>query len=453
MESAGTRLAVPAMNPIRISHCGEGSLFANSREILKWEGERKALRRKKFDWWLAGICVSRICNGFVFMTYAAALPVLLKEWGMSAFQAGAISGGFQLGYAVSLVAFSSAADWIGPRIVYLTSLFTGGLCALCFAFLARGFLSGLILHTLLGLALGGTYTTGIMIIADQYVPTRRGMAVGFFIASTSLGYALSLAISGVALPAGGYRLSFLLTSLGPMLAWFTAWITLRRTVVPTPKRRAEQRFTREVLGNKRVVLLVLGYTFHNWELQGMWSWTPAFMAACVGAAGAVTASAASLGANITALFHVMGLAASISMGILSDRFGRPRVMLALAAVSMLCSFTFGWSFGWPLLLVIGLGALYAFSSLGDSPVLSAALTEETEPAYLGSAFGLRSLLGFGGAAIAPLAFGVILDLSNPFSGAQRHYESWGLAFSVLGLGGLGAVWAIYRYGKTLSQRD
>lgn len=386
------------------------------------------------------------------MTYAVALPVLQKEWAMSATRAGSIAGGFQLGYAVSLVVFSSLADRISARTVYLSSLFASGVCSMVFAFLARDFLSGLILYTVLGLALGGTYTTGVMIIADHYAPARRGMAVGFFIASTSGGYALSLIISGIALPLGGYPLSFFLTCLGPVLAWFLGTITLRHTVISVPERRKGQRFTREVLGNRKAMLLIWGYIFHNWELQGMWSWAPAFMAACLGAAGAAGVKAAGAGANIVALFHIMGFIASLSMGILSDRFGRARVMLVLATVSMICSFTFGWTIGLPLSAIIGIGVIYAFSSLGDSPILSAALTEVMEPAYLGSALGLRSFLGFGGAAIAPLAFGAVLDWSNPFINGQRPYETWGWAFSLLGVGGLGAVWTIYRYGDIWSDR-
>ena len=123
--------------------------------------------------------------------------------------------------------------------VHLRSLLAAGICSIAFALFARDFLSGLILHAIVGVSLGGTYTTGVMIIADQYVPTSRGMAVGFFIASTSCGYALSLAISGVALPLGGYRLSFFVTCLGPILAWVLAWITLRHTVMPVSERREE----------------------------------------------------------------------------------------------------------------------------------------------------------------------------------------------------------------------
>ena len=410
------------------------------------------MKRTRFDGWLAGICASRVFNGLVFMSYAAALSVLQREWGMSAAQAGLIASGFQIGYAVSLVVCSSVADRISPKRLYLWSLFAAGVFSLIFAVFARGFTSALILHTIVGISLGGTYTTGVMIIADQYVARHRGMAVGFFIASTSCGYAFSLAISGVAIPVGGYKLSFLLTCFGPMLGWLLAWVTLRRTAVPAPGRRKGQRFTREVLGNRPAMLLIWGYTCHNWELLGMWSWTPAFLAACLALTGSTEVSAAGYGAYITASFHFVGLLASFSMGTLSDRMDRARILLALAAASMACSFLFGWSAGWPLVLVVGIGLVYAFTALGDSPILSAALTEEVDAAYLGAALGFRSLVGFGAGAVAPVAFGAVLDWTNPMTHGQRVYADWGWAFSVLGLGGAGAVWAALRFDRSRRQK-
>jgi len=48
-----------------------------------------------------------------------------------------------------------------------------------------------------------------------------------------------------------------------------------------------------------------------------------FYAACLSAAGAAGLKAVGSGANIVALFHLMGLAASLSMGIMSDQFDAP----------------------------------------------------------------------------------------------------------------------------------
>jgi MFS family permease len=239
---------------------------------------------------------------------------------------------------------------------------------------------------------------------------------------------------------GGYKLSFLLTCSGPLVAWMLACITLRRTRVPAAGRKEGTRFVREVVGNRQAMLLIWGYTFHNWELQGMWSWTPAFLAACLAAGGAGEMMAAGSGAKMTAFFHLVGILASFSMGALSDRLGRKTVMLAMAGTSAVCSFLFGWTIGLPLVVVLTLGSLYAFSCLGDSPVLSAALTESIKPAYLGAALGIRSLLGFGAGALAPLIFGVILDWTN--TPAQAAHGTWGWSFVALGIGGLAAAWII-----------
>ena len=179
----------------------------------------------EFDWRLTGICFSRTFMTLVFLTYAAALPVLQNEWGMSATEAGSISSGFRFGYALSLLICSILADRVGAKPLYLGSMSAGAIFSLTFAFFARDYLTALFLYTLVAFALGGTYTTGIMILADQY-PVQRGMAIGVFIASSSLGYALSLFLSGLALPIGGYKLSFLLTCSGPLVCAILSWIVL-----------------------------------------------------------------------------------------------------------------------------------------------------------------------------------------------------------------------------------
>ena len=121
---------------------------------------------------------------------------------MSAFQAGAISSGFQIGYGISLLFVSTFADRFGAKRLYLWSLFTGALFAVGFALYARSYLSALVLYPLVALFIGGSYTTGLMILADRYPVHRRGMATGFYIASSSVGYILSLVLSGISLPIG-----------------------------------------------------------------------------------------------------------------------------------------------------------------------------------------------------------------------------------------------------------
>jgi len=314
----------------------------------------------EFDWRLIGICFSRTFMTLVFLTYAAALPVIQREWGMSGTEAGAISSSFRIGYAVSLFIFSILADKIGAKPLYLGSMSTGAIFSLTFAFFARDYLTALLLYTLVAVALGGTYTTGIIILADQYPIQKRGMAIGFFIASSSFGYALSLLLSGIAIPIGGYKLSFLLTCFGPTIGAILSWAVLLKIKVSVEKRQKEQRFAREVLKNQAAIFLIFSYSLHNWELLGMWSWTPAFLSACLIMSGSEGLKAAGISSYISASFHLLGLLASFSMGMMSDRFNRAHVIFALSVLSATCSFIFGWSIGLPMVIIVCIGLIYAF---------------------------------------------------------------------------------------------
>jgi MFS family permease len=282
-----------------------------------------------------------------------------------------------------------------------------------------------------------------MMIADRYATRHRGRAVGFFIASTSLGYALSLYICGAVLPWGGYRIAFLLTCSGPVLGFIFAWLTLASTRNKIFPRRRGQNFSKEVVRNKPAVLYISAYTLHSWEVLGMWAWAPAFLTACLMFQGSDTWAAAGGASQIVSLFHLMGMLASFTMGTLSDRLGRASMILVIAGISTMCSFIMGWTIGFPFVIIVAIGMIYSFTALGDSPILSAGITESVDPSFLGAAFALRSFLGFGAGAIAPLVFGAVLDWNNPDFATQGFYANWGWAFCVLGLGGLGAVVAAY----------
>jgi MFS family permease len=398
----------------------------------------------KLDGWLLAVCLARTFMTSVFMTYAAALPVLRVEWGMSATAAGSISTGFQLGYATSLVFFSWLADRIGARRVLFSSAWLSAVAAALFAMFARSYLAGLVLYTLVALSQGGNYTTAIMLLADRYAPGRRGTAVGWLIASSSGGYALSLLAAGAGLAWGGYPVAFMITATGPLIGMVLLWAALSTTPNVVHSARQGARFGTEVLRNVRAVRLIVGYTFHSWELLGMWAWAPAFLAAAFAVGGAASTRAVERAAYVAALFHVMGLVASTSMGRLSDRLGRRAVLVGAAGTSAACSLVFGWLIDWPLAVVFAVGAVYAFAALGDSPVLSTALTEAVSPSHLGAALALRSFLGFGAGAVAPIVFGRVLDLTN---GPGPFPTRWGWSFVALGLGGVVATasaWGLAR---------
>src|SRR5437899_6111391 len=181
----------------------------------------------RLDGWLLAVCIARTCMTSVFMTYAAVLPVLRTQWEMSATAAGSISTGFQLGYAVALVAFSALADRVGARRVFLGSAWLSAVTAIAFGLWARSYATGLVLCTLMALSQGGTYTTAIMLIADRYPPERRGAAVGWLIATSSAGYAMSLLLSATSRAGGGYETAFLVSACGPVVGVVVVWFAVR----------------------------------------------------------------------------------------------------------------------------------------------------------------------------------------------------------------------------------
>ena len=63
------------------------------------------------------------------------------------------------------------------------------------------------------------------------------------------------------------------------------------------------------------------------------------------------------------------------------------------------------------------------------------LAESVPPHYLGVAYAVRSVVGFGAGVVSPFVFGWALDLAG---GARTSTDalSWGLAWSTLGVGAL-----------------
>lgn len=376
-----------------------------------------------------------------FMVYAACIPALIPEWNMSAAQAGTVVSGFMLAYATSLFICSRLADRLGAKRVFWWSICASAVTALLFAFGARDYWSALLLYTLAASTQGGMYTPAIMMFSDRYASNNRGRAIGYLIASTSIGYAFSLIVSGTFLAWKGYEAAFVVTGFLPVIGLLICTRALRGTenkIHPETGGFSVIRLLR-ARGNAR--WLIAGYVSHSWELLGMWAWTPAFFAAAVALSGAGRLDAVS-GAYLAAVMHMVGSFASMTMGTLSDRLGRRSVLIAVAAAGAVLSFVIGWLITMPLVLLALAGLLYYYAAIGDSAVLSTAISEAVPSGHLGSVLALRALLGFGAGAVSPIVFGWVLDITGATQGAATQ---WGLAFASLGVGGLLATWYGWRY--------
>lgn len=392
------------------------------------------LRSRDASGWLLWLCFSRAAVSTAFMMYAGALPELMGAWSMTAAQAGFIQTAFNVGYAVSLVLTGWLSDRLGARRVFLWSSACTAVVGLLVAAFARSFESGAVLFALFGLCQGGTYTPSIMLIAQGVPSERRGFAIGLLLAGASLGYGSSIAVSSAISSAVDYQLAFAICGCAPVIALVAGWLGARERPNLVARLQPSGPAHFEEPPRRTSAYLTLGYTAHCWELLGMWAWMPAFLVTAL--AGASTSGALAQGVWIGVTLHLSGCIAALTMGHASDRFGRRPVLIILALVGAAFSLLIGWLETAPGVVLLAITALYGFAVLGDSPVLSTAISEAVPPSVLGTALAIRSILGFGVGGLAPLAFGAVRDAAPAGMG-------WILAFACLGAGGiLAALFAL-----------
>jgi MFS family permease len=393
--------------------------------------------------WLAALCGSRVLGATWFVAYSAVLPLTQQAWGLSGKEAGLVQSAYHLGYLVSLFLVGFIADHGGAKRAYITSGVAAWATPFLFVFFADGFWSALWLHALTGLTQGGLYTPALALINDNVPRERRGRAMGMLIAGSSAGYALCLATTALALKHTDWRGAMFVVALLPLAAWLLGLYVLRRTenlVHPRPAGESLLAALPAVLRNRRGMLSIWGYTAHNWELLGLWAWLPAFLGAVLLMHGSSIENAL----FFTALTFTANIAGSLVGGTMADRWGRTRTILLWSSVSLALSFSIGWLMALPVGLLVALACLYNFAGIADSSTHSTVLAELVPPHYLGVAYAVRSVIGFGAGVVSPVVFGWMLDL---FAG--EPYQ-WGVAWTTIGLGALLgplATWRLHRAAR------
>ena len=386
--------------------------------------------------WLAALCTSRVLAATWFVAYSAVLPLTQAQWGLAGKEAGLIQSAFHLGYLISLFIVGFIADHFGAKRAYIATGIAACASPWAFVLFADGFWSAFWLHAFTGLCQGGTYTPALALINDNVERARRGRAMGYFIAGSSAGYAICLVVVGIALRFTDWRGALACAAVLPVLSWAAAVAVLRGTpnlVHPRPAGESVLAALPAVLRNRKGMLSIWGYTFHNWELLGIWTWLPAFLTAALLVQGA--ADATTLALMFTALTYIANIAGSIVGGTMADRWGRTQTILTWSCVSLALSFSIGWLIAAPLVILIAAACLYNFAGIADSSTHSTVLAESVPAHYLGVAYAVRSVIGFGAGVVSPFVFGWALDLAGGGRGSSEAF-AWGIAWATLGLGAI-----------------
>ncbi len=395
---------------------------------------------------------------FNWYNFPAIFPVLQVEWSISAGQGGVMMGMVQVGYAVSVFISGIFSDRVNPRLVFMQGCLLAGVSGLLFAVVANGFYSGLILRFLAGLGVGALYVPGMVYLSCLYPPRRRGAAIGLFTGALSLAIAGAYFFSGIFVAFWSWRHAVFMTSLPAFAGFFlvryrlpdqvsAATKTSARTAGTGPNHGSRWLSYRDLLMSGFFWWILLAYLGHTWELIALRGWIgPFFTASLMLQEGAVLRQATALAGTLAAIGNLINFVATSYGGWLSDRFGSLRTAALLATLGGVLSFEFGHLLRLPFWALGLIGMVYLFFVIADTAIYKTILAEVFPPASLGIALGLQASIGFGLTALPYYLFGVVLDRTT----------SWGLSFSLLGLGAVATLIALFgaaRAKKRLEQHN
>jgi MFS family permease len=392
------------------------------------------------------MCAAEVLHMTGFAAYTTLLPVLQREWSLSNSEAGLISGVYYAGYIAATPVLTSLTDRVDSRKVYLIACVLALLGAAGFMLFAGGLAGALVFQFLIGAGLGGSYMPGLKMLADQHEGPVQARSVGFYTASFGLGSTFSILVCGWIGAAWGWQAAFAWGMAGPLAAALLVY-----GCMPPGRTRARAQPApalldfRPVLRNRRTLPYIVGYCAHNYELFGQRSWMVAFLvftASLQPADAPMLVGAATLAATINLLGPVM----SVSGNEMAIRFGRTRVIFTFMTASGLLACVLGYTAPLPWVVVFLLMCLHYGLMLGDSAALTSGAVASSSPDERGATMAVYSFVGFSSAMVAPLVFGVVLDLA----GGTTSLTAWGLAFSAIGIFGVLSPLARWLYLRRAS---
>lgn len=380
---------------------------------------------------VVALCIAEIFGMAGFSSFAALLPAFSRDWGLSNTEAGWIGGIYYAGYTAAVPVLVTLTDRIDPRRIYLLSTAIGGVACLAFALVADGFWSALILRALAGAGLAGTYMPGLKALTDRLAGTAQARAVAYYTSGFGVGASVSYIFTGQLALLFGWRWAFGAVAIGSAIAYAIAAAVLRP--VPSPAVQAAPSLLdfRPVLRNRAVIACVIAYAAHNFELFGFRSWIVAFLAF---SASLPTHAAFGLDPSLVAAgVTILSLPGSVIGNEIALKCGRRGTIIAAMSLSALTACLIGFAAPLPLAVLVPLTLVYAGLVSADSSALTSSVVASSDSRYRGMTMALYSSVGFIGAFLGPLAFGVALDLAGESIGGAS-VVGWGIAFAVLGAG-------------------
>ncbi|MGE0026330.1 MAG: MFS transporter [Thermoleophilia bacterium] len=392
--------------------------------IAEVSGQRAASVRGR--WRALGLIAAvQVLAMSVWFSASDVVPTLREEWGISSGGASWLTGAVQIGFVAGAVgsAVLNLADRIPARILIAGSAVGAASTNAAVALAADGLATAIPMRFLTGACLAGVYPVGMKLMASWFV-RGRGMAIGVLVGALTLGSGSPHLIRAIGDPP--WQLVLL---IGSALALVGGAVILFVADGPygAPTPPLDLRWAANVVRDRPVRLANVGYLGHMWELYAVWTWLPAYLAASLGAtSGAAALSFVAIG--------VAGLVGAVGAGLVADRLGRTATTIGAMAVSGTCALLSAPLFGAPAAIVAALAVVWGVTVIADSAQFSVAVSELSDPRYVGTALTLQTAAGF-----------LLTVASIRLVGGLGADWGWRWAFPVLAVGpavGIHAMWRL-----------
>lgn len=358
--------------------------------------ERKSLIAGGFGWMLDAMDVS---------LYALVLALLVGAFGMDTKTAGSLGSLTLVASAIGGFLFGVLADRIGRVRALMASILVYALASAACGF-SQTIPQLAVFRFVLGLGMGGEWTTAAALIAETWRAEHRGKALGLMQSAYAIGEAIAALVVLVVQPRFGWRAVFL---VGVLPAFLAFWIQ-RRVPEPelwkqrqarNPKVSLRRLLDKDVLPNGMLATAMNACTmFGYW---GLFTWIPGYLS--------LPASQGGRGLSMvktTAFYLAMCFGKWLGyslFGFFSDAFGRrkPYFLYLLIAAALVPMYGMSRSSFWLLML----GPFVAFFGTGYFSGYAAIASELFPGEIRAAAMGLSYNIGRGLSAAAPFAVGAL----------------------------------------------